>query len=54
MVVAAAAYTEGDGTSLRVVGEVQEGIVVGDLPSADPHKKGQLWNNAGAINISAG
>lgn len=34
--------------------EVEQNITVADLPSADPHVKGQLWSNAGAITISVG
>jgi hypothetical protein len=29
-------------------------IFVNNLPTEDPHTAGQLWNNAGVLNISAG
>jgi hypothetical protein len=29
-------------------------ITLPNLPSADPHNVGQLWNNAGIVNVSAG
>ncbi|MBI5687646.1 MAG: hypothetical protein HZC54_21455 [Verrucomicrobia bacterium] len=30
------------------------GIVLTGLPAEDPHVSGQLWNNAGVLNVSAG
>jgi hypothetical protein len=33
---------------------VEQNIVAADLPTADPHQKGQLWSSAGTITISAG
>jgi hypothetical protein len=32
----------------------EQSVVAADLPSADPHQKGQLWSSAGVITISAG
>jgi hypothetical protein len=32
----------------------EQNIVAADLPTADPHQKGQLWSNGGVITISAG
>lgn len=29
-------------------------LVGSALPTADPHKKGSLWNNAGVVTVSAG
>lgn len=29
-------------------------VYTSDLPTADPHVAGQLWNNAGVITESAG
>lgn len=29
-------------------------IVISNLPSSDPTNAGQLWNNAGALSVSAG
>lgn len=29
-------------------------VIFPNLPTSDPHTPGQMWNNAGALNISAG
>ncbi|NIR25881.1 MAG: hypothetical protein GWN77_02755 [Gammaproteobacteria bacterium] len=29
-------------------------VVIADLPTSDPTNAGQLWNNAGVVNVSAG
>lgn len=29
-------------------------VIFNDLPTADPSVAGQLWNNAGVLNVSAG
>ena len=29
-------------------------IVVSSLPTSDPTNAGQLWNNSGVLNVSAG
>jgi hypothetical protein len=29
-------------------------VVLNDLPTSDPSVAGQLWNNAGVLNVSAG
>lgn len=29
-------------------------VILPGLPAADPHVVGQLWNNAGALTVSAG
>lgn len=29
-------------------------VVIADLPTSDPTNAGQLWNNSGVINVSAG
>ena len=29
-------------------------VVIADLPTSDPTNAGQLWNNLGVVNVSAG
>jgi len=29
-------------------------VVIADLPTSDPTNAGQLWNNSGVVNVSAG
>lgn len=44
-------------TDLTTTGDVTvDGttVVITDLPTTDPGVVGQLWNNAGALNVSAG
>ena len=38
--------------SVRI--EADGGVVMSSLPTSDPSVAGELWNNSGVINISAG
>lgn len=49
---------EADGTATENVSITHDGtnsiVIFSDLPTADPTVAGQLWNNAGVLNVSAG
>jgi hypothetical protein len=52
-IVVAAAYQGEEGFTIPMqMG--QTNVVIGDLPTTDPHMKSALWNNGGAITISQG
>lgn len=43
-----------DGSSLVISGDAETVITMPLLPTHDPQVAGQLWNNSGALSISAG
>ena len=50
-VVSQNGFTSDAGSTFTINGQV---VIMSNLPTADPTNAGQLWNNAGALAVSAG
>jgi hypothetical protein len=56
IVVAAVGYNMGSRLMVpqQEIDQSATAISAADLPSVDPHMKGQLWSNGGTVTISQG